>query len=68
MFFCSSTYIAGKLLCKTQWVEKHNLKGCNGINLTEKVVFWNCGIYYFFHCKKIPPFNDNFYGKIYSKN
>jgi hypothetical protein len=34
----------------------------------KKVVFWDCGIYHLLHCKKIPPFNGNFYGKIYSKN
>ena len=56
-----------KRLCKTQGVGKHNLKGCNGINLTEKVVFWDCGIYCFLHCKKNSPFNGNFYDKIYSK-
>jgi hypothetical protein len=33
----------------------------------KKVVFWGCGIYRLLHCKKIPPFNGSFYGKIYSK-
>ena len=55
------------MLCKTQGVGKHNLKGCNGINLTVKVVFRDCGIYCFLHCKKNSPFNGNFYDKIYSK-
>src|ERR1700677_1624278 len=60
-------FYIGTRLCETRRVVKINPKGCNGIKLTESVVFQDCGIYHFFHCKKIPPISGNFYGKIYSK-
>jgi len=53
--------------CETRRVVKNNPKGCNVIILMEKVVFWNCGIYHFLNCKKIPPISGDFYGKICKK-
>jgi hypothetical protein len=41
------------ILCETRRVVKINPKGCNGINLTESIVFRDCGIYHFLHHKKI---------------
>ena len=41
--------IANSILCETRRVVKNNPKHCNGIKLTESVVFWDCVIYHFFH-------------------
>jgi hypothetical protein len=38
-------------LYETKGVVKNNPKGCHGIKLMKRVVFRDCGNYYFLHCK-----------------